>query len=307
MKIICITQVKHLDGVYDLLEEFGNITYVPDITKEELKSTLFETKTKYLFTNPNKQSFILDEEVLKDSNIKVINTCSTGTNHIDMKYCKENNIEVWHLARDYELINQLPSTAEHAFGLMLSLIRKIPMSFHSVRDGNWDYEPYIGRQLKGLTVGIIGYGRLGKMMETYCHAFGMTVKIHDPYEGYDDLDLVLRESDVISLHVHVTGKTVGMINGNTIKRMKKKPYLINTSRGEIVYEKKVIEAIEEGKLSGYATDVITDEFGNIHNSKLVEFSMNPNRNVIITPHVGGMTWEGQTKAYKWAVRKFENI
>jgi D-3-phosphoglycerate dehydrogenase len=307
MKIICITQVKHLDGVYDLLEEFGNITYVPDITKEELKSTLFETKTKYLFTNPNKQSFILDEEVLKDSNIKVINTCSTGTNHIDMKYCKENNIEVWHLARDYELINQLPSTAEHAFGLMLSLIRKIPMSFHSVRDGNWDYEPYIGRQLKGLTVGIIGYGRLGKMMETYCHAFGMTVKIHDPYEGYDDLDLVLRESDVISLHVHVTGKTVGMINGNTIKRMKKKPYLINTSRGEIVYEKKVIEAIENGNLSGYATDVITDEFGNIHNSKLVEFSMNPTNNVIITPHVGGMTWEGQTKAYKWAINKFKGV
>ena len=307
MKIICITQVKHLDGVYDLLEKFGNITYVPDITKEELKSTLFETKTKYLFTNPNKQTFILDEEVLKDSSIKVINTCSTGTNHIDMEYCKENNIEVWNLAKDYELINQLPSTAEHAFGLMLSLLRKIPMSFHSVKDGNWDYEPYIGRQLKGLTVGIIGYGRLGKMMETYCHAFGMTVKIHDPYEGYDDLDLVLRESDVISLHVHVTDKTVGMINENTIKRMKKKPYLINTSRGEIVYEKKVIEAIEEGKLSGYATDVITDEFGNIHNSKLVEFSMNPTNNVIITPHVGGMTWEGQTKAYKWAINKFKGV
>ena len=305
--IVCITQLKHLDGVYDLLKEFGHVTYVPDITKEELKNTLFETKTKYLFTNPNKQPFILDEEVLKDSNIKVINTCSTGTNHIDMKYCKENNIEVWHLAKDYELINQLPSTAEHAFGLMLSLIRKIPMSFHSVKDGNWDYEPYIGRQLKGLTVGIIGYGRLGKMMETYCHAFGMTVKIHDPYEGYDDLNLVLRESDVISLHVHVTGKTVGMINGKTISKMEKKPYLINTSRGEVVYEKKVIEAIEEGKLSGYATDVITDEFGNIHNSKLIEFSMNPNRNVIITPHVGGMTWEGQTKAYKWAINKFKGV
>ena len=305
--IVCITQLKHLDGVYDLLKEFGYVTYVPDITKEELKSTLFETKTKYLFTNPNKQPFILDEEVLKDSSIKVINTCSTGTNHIDMKYCKENNIEVWHLARDYELINQLPSTAEHAFGLMLSLVRKIPMSFHSVKDGNWDYEPYIGRQLKGLTVGIIGYGRLGKMMETYCHAFGMTVKIHDPYEGYDDLNLVLRESDVISLHVHVTGKTVGMINGKTISKMEKKPYLINTSRGEIVDEKKVIEAIEEGKLSGYATDVIIDEFGDIHNSKLIEFSMNPTNNVIITPHVGGMTWEGQTKAYKWAINKFKGV
>lgn len=307
MRIICITQVKHLDGVYEKLFGCGDVIYEPEINRDTLKVMLEVFEPEYLFTNPNKQPFILDEGVLKDSNIKVINTCSTGTNHIDMKYCKENNIEVWHLAKDYELINQLPSTAEHAFGLMLSLIRKIPMSFHSVKDGNWDYEPYIGRQLKGLTVGIIGYGRLGKMMETYCHAFGMTVKIHDPYEGYDDLDLVLRESDVISLHVHVTGKTVGMINGNTIKRMKKKPYLINTSRGEIVYEKKVIEAIENGNLSGYATDVITDEFGNIHNSKLVEFSMNPNRNVIITPHVGGMTWEGQTKAYKWAINKFKGV
>ena len=307
MRIICITQVKHLDGVYEKLFGCGDVIYEPEINRDTLKVMLEVFEPEYLFTNPNKQPFILDEGVLKDSNIKVINTCSTGTNHIDMKYCKENNIEVWHLAKDYELINQLPSTAEHAFGLMLSLIRKIPMSFHSVKDGNWDYEPYIGRQLKGLTVGIIGYGRLGKMMETYCHAFGMTVKIHDPYEGYDDLDLVLRESDVISLHVHVTGKTVGMINGNTIKRMKKKPYLINTSRGEIVYEKKVIEAIENGNLSGYATDVITDEFGNIHNSKLIEFSMNPNRNVIITPHVGGMTWEGQTKAYKWAINKFKGV
>ena len=307
MRIICITQVKHLDGVYEKLFGCGDVIYEPEINRDTLKVMLEVFEPEYLFTNPNKQPFILDEGVLKDSNIKVINTCSTGTNHIDMKYCKENNIEVWHLAKDYELINQLPSTAEHAFGLMLSLIRKIPMSFHSVKDGNWDYEPYIGRQLKGLTVGIIGYGRLGKMMETYCHAFGMTVKIHDPYEGYDDLDLVLRESDVISLHVHVTGKTVGMINEKTISKMKKKPYLINTSRGEIVYEKKVIEAIENGKLSGYATDVITDEFGNIHNSKLIEFSMNPNRNVIITPHVGGMTWEGQTKAYKWAINKFKGV
>ena len=307
MRIICITQVKHLDGVYEKLFGCGDVIYEPEINRDTLKVMLEVFEPEYLFTNPNKQPFILDEGVLKDSNIKVINTCSTGTNHIDMKYCKENNIEVWHLAKDYELINQLPSTAEHAFGLMLSLIRKIPMSFHSVKDGNWDYEPYIGRQLKGLTVGIIGYGRLGKMMETYCHAFGMTVKIHDPYEGYDDLDLVLRESDVISLHVHVTDKTVGMINEKTISKMKKKPYLINTSRGEIVYEKKVIEAIEEGKLSGYATDVITDEFGNIHNSKLVEFSMNPTNNVIITPHVGGMTWEGQTKAYKWAINKFKGV
>ena len=83
-KILGLKSGSTLDEVEkkynDLLKEFGYVTYVPDITKEELKSTLFETKTKYLFTNPNKQPFILDEEVLKDSSIKVINTCSTGTN-----------------------------------------------------------------------------------------------------------------------------------------------------------------------------------------------------------------------------------
>ena len=312
--IVCITQLKHLDGVYDLLKKFGYVTYVPDITKEELKSTLFETKTKYLFTNPNKQPFILDEEVLKDSNIKVINTCSTGTNHIDIEYCKENNIEVWHLAKDYELINQLPSTAEHAFGLMLSLIRKIPMSFHSVRDGNWDYEPYIGRQLKGLTVGIIGYGRLGKIMCRLFDGWGVKLLVTDPYERINErittargvpLSELLERSDVVFLHTHVTDETRGMVDDEFLSQMKQGSYLVNTARGELVDEGSIIKSIEQGHLKGYGTYVIKYEFGNIHNSKLVEFSINPNNNVVITPHIGGMTIEGQTKAYTWAVNKFK--
>ena len=316
MKIICITQVKHLDGVYNLLKDFGNVIYLPDTTKEELKNTLFESETKYLFTNPNKQPFILDEEVLKDSNIKVINTCSTGTNHIDMEYCKENNIEVWHLAKDYELINQLPSTAEHAFGLMLSLIRKIPMSFHSVRDGNWDYEPYIGRQLKGLTVGIIGYGRLGKIMCRLFDGWGVKLLVTDPYERINEriiiargvpLSELLERSDVVFLHTHVTDETRGMVDDKFLSEMKQGSYLVNTARGELVDEGSIIKSIEQGHLKGYGTDVIKDEFGNIHNSKLIEFSMNPTNNVIITPHVGGMTWEGQTKAYKWAINKFKGV
>ena len=312
--IVCITQLKHLDGVYDLLKEFGNVIYLPDTTKEELKNTLFESETKYLFTNPNKQPFILDEEVLKDSNIKVINTCSTGTNHIDMEYCKENNIEVWHLAKDYELINQLPSTAEHAFGLMLSLIRKIPMSFHSVRDGNWDYEPYIGRQLKGLTVGIIGYGRLGKIMCRLFDGWGVKLLVTDPYERINErittargvpLSELLERSDVVFLHTHVTDETRGMVDDKFLSEMKQGSYLVNTARGELVDEDSIIKSIEQGHLKGYGTDVIKDEFGDIQNSKLVEFSINPNNNIVITPHIGGMTIEGQTKAYTWAVNKFK--
>ena len=314
-KILCITPVKHLEGVYEKLLGYGEIIYEPDITKEELKILLNESSINYLFTNPNKQNFILDKEVLQFSFLKVINTCSTGLNHIDLDYCKENGIVVWSLKEDYELINDLPSTSELAFGLMMSLLRNIPKSFHSVRDGNWDYEPYVGHQITGKTIGVIGYGRLGKIMCRLFDGWGVKLLVTDPYERINErittargvpLSELLERSDVVFLHTHVTDETRGMVDDEFLSQMKQGSYLVNTARGELVDEGSIIKSIKQGHLKGYGTDVIKDEFGNIHNSKLIEFSMNPTNNVIITPHVGGMTWEGQTKAYKWAINKFGN-
>ena len=85
MKIVCITPIKHLDGVYERLEQYGEIIYLPEISKLELTALLETPDIEYLFTNPNKQNFVLDEEVLKNSYVKVINTCSTGLNHIDIE------------------------------------------------------------------------------------------------------------------------------------------------------------------------------------------------------------------------------
>jgi len=310
MKILCITPIKHLDGVYKKLQSYGEVIYEPKIDKDELKNLLNQTNADYLFTNPNKQNFILDEEVLKDSNVKVINTVSTGLNHIDIDYCKENNIDVWSLKEDYELINDLPSTSELAFGLMMSLLRFIPTSFHSVKDGNWDYEPYVGHQIKGKTIGVIGYGRLGKIMCDLFYGWGVKLLASDPYERITTargvpLSELLDKSDVVFLHTHVTEETRGMVDEEFLSYMKEGSYLINTARGELVDEEAIIESIKCGHLKGYGTDVIKDEFGNRPNSKLVEFSINPNNNVIITPHIGGMTIEGSTKAYLWAVNKFE--
>ena len=93
-KILCITPVKHLDGVYEKLLGYSEIIYEPDITKQKLKILLDKSGAQYLFTNPNKQNFILDKEVLEDSYLKVINTCSTGLNHIDLNYCEEKGIDV---------------------------------------------------------------------------------------------------------------------------------------------------------------------------------------------------------------------
>ncbi len=290
----------------DLFKEYGEVIYEPNIKKSQLKDLLISTQVEYLFTNPNKQGFLLDKEVLNGSFIKVINTCSTGTNHIDIDFCASSGIKIWSLTNDMELINDLPSTSELAFGLMVSLFRKINSGFDSVKEGNWNYEPYIGKQIKNSSIGIIGYGRLGKIMSNFCSAFEMGVHIYDPYLGYDDLNGLLKNSDAISLHVHVTDETRDMINDDFLSKMKPGSYLINTSRGELVDEEAVIDAIETNHLAGYATDVIRDEFGDMRSSKLVKYARKNSR-VIITPHVGGMTLEGQTKAYKWAINKFKDI
>jgi D-3-phosphoglycerate dehydrogenase len=313
-RIICITPVKHLEGVYERLEQYENFFYEPNITKDELSKRLSSWEDiEYLFTNPNKQNFVLDEEVLGNSNIKVINTCSTGLNHIDMDYCERNNIEVLSLKEDFELINELPSTAELSFGLMMSLLRKIPEGFNSVKKGEWDYEPFIGRQVKGLTIGIIGYGRLGKILVKLLSGWGVKILVNDPYVEVDDencirttMSEIWKQSDVVFLHLHVTDITRTMVGDYFLSNMKRGSVLINTSRGELVDEGDIIKSITDGHLGGYGTDVISDEFGNVSDSKLVKFSKE-NDNVIITPHVGGMTWEGQTKAYKWAMDKFGGI
>ena len=310
-RILCITPIDHLEGVHEALAaRDSEFIYEPNITKQELKILLDKSGARYLFTNPNKQNFILDKDVLQFGFLEVINTVSTGLNHIDLDYCKNNNIDVWSLKEDYELINDLPSTSELAFGLMMSLMRNIPKSFHSVKDGNWDYEPFVGHQIKGKTIGVIGYGRLGQIMCELFNGWGVTKLASDPNRfvttarGVGQAEL-LERSDVIFLHVHVTDETRGMVDEEFLSYMKEGSYLINTSRGELVDEEAIIESIKVGHLKGYGTDVIKDEFGDIQNSKLVEFSMNPNNNVVITPHIGGMTIEGQTKAYLWAANKFK--
>ena len=113
---------------------------------------------------------------------------------------------------------------------------------------------------------------------------------------------MFEKSDVISLHVHVTDKTRYMIDKQLLGLMKNNSYIVNTSRGEIVNEHDVVASLKAGKLGGYGTDVIEDEFNDITKSPILQ-SMSVGDNIIVTPHIGGMTIEGQTKAYKWSIDK----
>ena len=304
-KIAVITPVSHLKGIKELiLEKAETVFYCEDWSKDSIRSVLLDLNIDTLLCNPNQQTYKIDKELLEGTKINLINTCSTGMNHIDVDYCNENDIKIYSLTKDINLIKELPSTSELAFGLMMSLLRKIPQGQKHVSKYNWDYTQFMGRQIKDLKIGIIGYGRLGKMMKKYCDAFEAKTYIYDPYINIEQthLEKMFETCDVISLHVHVTPETKYMISKKLLDLPKKDLYIINTSRGEIVNEIDIVEGLKEKTITVYGTDVIENEFDDLTKSPIIK-AMNFGENIIVTPHVGGMTIEGQTKAYTWAINK----
>ncbi len=308
--IICTTPIDHLTGLIDKLKKTGKLIYKPYITGFELKKILKKNKKiNSIFCNPNRQGYVLNNHILKDSSVKLINTASTGLNHINQKDCNRLGIKVISLTKDIGLIKKLPSTSELAFGLMINLLRNIIPSFNSVKKNKWDYSPYIGQEIASLTIGIIGLGRLGNFMAKFANAFGMKILYFDPLKKnlkFKKISLkrMFQVCDVISIHAHVNKKTKYMVNRNLLKLSKKKPVIVNTSRGEIVNEKDIIWALKNKIISGYATDVIEQEFDNIKKSPIIK---NINKyNIIVTPHTGGMTYQGQLRAFSYAAEKFKN-
>jgi phosphoglycerate dehydrogenase-like enzyme len=306
--IICTTPVSHLKNFKKEFKKYGKLIYKPTIKKSELKKILKNNKIDTIFCNPNRQGYILDKNILKDSNIKLINTASTGLNHINLKDCKKLGIKILSLTKDKKLIKKLPSTSELAFGLMINLLRNVIASFDSVKKKHWDYSPFIGQEIASLTIGIVGLGRLGNYMGRYANAFGMKVFYFDPFKKNKkfqktNLKRLFEISDVISIHAHVNEQTKYMINKKNLKFAKKKPVIINTSRGELVKEDDIIWGFKNQLISGYGTDVIEKEFEDIKKSLIIR---NIGKyNIIVTPHVGGMTYQGQLRAYSFALSKFK--
>ena len=145
-------------------------------------------------------------------------------------------------------------------------------------------------------------------MKKLFEGWGVKILVNDPYKDCDGCHKVskkdlLKSSDVVFLHVHVTDETREMVNDSFLSLMKKNSYLINTSRGELVDEQAIIKFIKNGHLKGYGTDVIETEFLDIKKSPIIK---NLNKyNIIVTPHIGGMTYQGQLRAWNFAVEKFK--
>ena len=214
-----------------------------------------------------------------------------------------------------KITNKISSTAEHALALTLASLRNITMSNKSVLNGEWDYTKFIGNQMNQLTIGIIGYGRLGKKYANYCKSLSNNVFFFDPYiktrskkiEKIKSINKLLSISDVISVHVHLDKKTYHMISKSFFLKLKKNVIIVNTSRGDIVNESELIQFLKKNKRAKYATDVLENEILKKKNKKLINFIKKNQDQVLITPHIGGMTVEAQEIAYNFIAKKLKGF
>lgn len=255
----------------------------------------------------------IDEAVLcAGKRLQVVVTPTTGLDHIDLGCLQKSGIHLIALKGETEFLKTVTATAEHTWGLLLSLIRKIPDSVVDVRNGNWRRDRYRGRELSNKCLGIIGYGRLGKIVAQYGLAFNMQVLVYDPFVGpvnqrieSTDLDALLRRADIVTLHIPLDEKNKSSYDADIFNCMKNGSYFINTSRGALIDENALLEALQSGKLAGAALDVICNEKqGQGLESPLIDYA-NKNGNLIITPHVGGATLDSMWKTEVFVAEKLK--
>lgn len=197
-------------------------------------------------------------------NLKLIATRSTGFDHIDIDACTKRNLPIATVPTYGE-----HTVAEYAFGMLISLTRKLPAAFEAAHEGNRSHRELEGMDLFGKTFGIIGAGRIGQSIAKIAKAFGMNVIAYDPFPKpevasqigfeYKTVDEVLAASDVLSLHVPYTPENKHLLNSERIAKMKPTAILINTARGELIDTTSVMDAVTNHRLGGVALDVMENE------------------------------------------------
>jgi D-3-phosphoglycerate dehydrogenase len=251
----------------------------------------------------------LEAEYISDgTRLKAVATPSTGLDHLDVAACQERGIEVLSLRNEREFLDRVTATAELAWALLLCVVRRLPWAVQSAHAGIWARDQFRGSQLSGKTLGIVGYGRLGRMVGEFGKSFRMRVLATDlntnpAVSGIEfmSLEQLLPQADVISIHVHLTEATRGMIGAEQFALMKPNAVLINTSRGAIVDESALLAALERGALGGAGLDVVDGEWrADLVNHPLIRYA-SAHKNLVISPHIGGVTHESQRMGFSHMV------
>ncbi len=273
----------------DRLDEMDDISYDlrTGMTKEELLSVIPEYDAVIV-----RSDTIIDADVIAaGKRLKVVGRAGIGVDNIDVAAATERGVMVMNTPHSNSI-----ATAEQTLALLLTVSRKTIQAHNSVAAGEWERSRYVGTELFGKTLGIIGFGYIGRLVAHRAQAFGVTVIAYDPYVSPEagkelgveilPLEEVLAKSDLITLHAIVTPETQGIINAKTIASMKDGVVIINVARGKLIDEAALAEALKSGKVGAAALDVYQQEPPN--GCPLIGLP-----NVVHTPHLGASTLEAQ--------------
>ncbi len=276
----------------EILEKNGlKVTYEPEITTEQIAEKIGNFNVVVV----RGRTKLVKELIEKADNCQIIARVGVGLDNIDEDAAKVKNIRVINAVE-----GAITAVAELVVGLMLSMAREIPRADREIRNGNWIKKEMMGSELKGKYLGIIGLGNIGKRLGRLARALNMNII------GYDivpinvefskevglmkaDLDTLLASSDYVSLHVPLLDSTKHMINAEKLRLMKKTAHIVNTSRGGVIDEESLYNALKDGNLESAALDVF--EIEPATGNKLTNLP-----NFIATPHIGAQTKEAQSLA-----------
>ena len=276
----------------EILQKNGlKITYEPEITPDQIKEKI----SNFDIVVVRSRTKITKEMIDRATQCKIIARVGVGLDNIDVDAAKAKGIRVINAVE-----GAMNAVAELVLGLMLSLAREIPRADREIRNGKWLKKELMGSELSGKYLGIVGLGNIGKRLAKLARGLNMNIIGFDVMPIADDfardvglikadIDTLLSSADYISFHVPLTETTHHLVNTKRISTMKKTAFIINTSRGEIIDEDALYDALKEGKIAGAALDVFEKEpaVGN----KLATLP-----NVVCTPHIGAQTKEAQTLA-----------
>ena len=286
-----------------VLEELQSIGNCIDISSSLSKEKALDTEIVEAEILVVRSSTKLTKEIIKKgNNLKIIARCGVGIDNIDVEYAKSKNIKITNSPSA-----NLLSVVELTVALIINAARKINLSDNHLKDGKWNRKEFIGMELSGKQLGIVGYGKVGRLVSDRMKSFGMSIAFYDPYiddwdgpENNLELDELLTSSDVISIHVIKTEETENLISREKLALLKKSAILVNTSRGGVVDEDYLIEMLRSKQLFGAGLDVYSEEPPkNIDNFV--------NINLITTPHIGASTNEAQLKAGLETVENIKKI
>lgn len=276
----------------EILQKNGlQITYEPEITPDQIKAKI----SNFDIIIVRSRTKITKEMIDLATKCTIIARVGVGLDNVDVDAAKARNIRVINAVE-----GAMNAVAELVLGLMLSMAREIPRADREIRNGKWLKKELMGTELSGKYLGIVGLGNIGKRLAKVAKALHMNIIGYDVIPIPDDfvrevgliktdIDTLVSSADFISFHVPLTETTRHLVNAERISKMKKTAFIINTSRGEIIDEDALYNALKEGKIAGAALDVFEKEPAT--GNKLTTLP-----NVVCTPHIGAQTKEAQALA-----------